>query len=61
MAFTSEDISRMLVEIMTGKEPFLKSSAADAMREQLRKECAEIVAKGGIVEVPHEIPDAGEE
>jgi hypothetical protein len=52
-----EDLERMVVEIMTGQPPSLRGAEADAMRERLRKECAEIVSRGGIVDVPDEIPD----
>lgn len=52
----SSDIERMLVEIVTGKPPTLSGPEADAMRAQLKMECDEILAKGGIVAIPHEIP-----
>lgn len=55
----SDIIARMLVEIVTGKEPLLPDDAEmAAMRKQLQKECDEIVASGGVVDVPHEVPDA---
>lgn len=56
----SDIITRMLVEIVTGKEPLLPDDVEmAAMRKQLQKECDEIVAAGGVVDVPHEVPDAG--
>ena len=53
----SDDIERMLVEIMTGKKPTLNTPEANAVREKLVKECAEIVANGGTVDIPREIPE----
>lgn len=54
----SDDISRMLVEITTGKEPAIPDTPEfAAMRAQLQKECDEIRAKGFEVEIPFEIPN----
>lgn len=53
----TDDINRMIVEIMTGKERTLKTPEAQIMWDQLKKECDEIVAKGGIVDVAPEIPE----
>jgi hypothetical protein len=50
----SEEVSRMLVEITTGKEPTLRSPKADALREELRRQCDEITAKGLAVDIPYE-------
>ena len=57
MPIDATDIERMLVEIMTGKEPTLRTPEADAMREQLRKECEEIKARGDQVFIPHDPTD----
>ena len=52
-------ITRILVEVATGKKPATKDDAEmAAMRKQLEIECDEIVAQGGTVDIPHEIPDA---
>jgi hypothetical protein len=56
---TSEELYQMLVELETGKPPTLTTPEANAKREQLRKECADIKAMGGTVDIPHEIPDRG--
>lgn len=53
----SDDIIKMLVEIETGKPHSVQMPGAEAMYAQLQKECDDIHAKGGTVEVPHEIPD----
>lgn len=54
----TDDLERMLVEITTGKPPARPDSLEEAaMRSQLMKECNEIEARGGTVEIPHEIPD----
>lgn len=56
----TDDITRILVEIVTGKMPNPPDTPeAAAMRVQLQKECDEIVAKGGVVDIPTEIPDIG--
>ena len=55
--FTSDDITRMIVEIETGKQPLLTAPEANALREQLRIECTAIKARGGTIDVPHEVPD----
>ena len=53
----TDDVTRILVEVATGKPaPFEESAEFAAMRAQLKIECDEIIAKGGTVDVPHEIP-----
>jgi hypothetical protein len=52
----SEDIEHMLVEIVTGKPPSIRTPEADTMRAQLQKECDDIAKKGGTVMIHHEIP-----
>ncbi len=54
----SDVLSRILVEVSTGKQPATPDDAEmAAMRAQLKKECDEIVAAGYEVDVPHEVPD----
>lgn len=53
----TEEINQMLIEILTGKPPSLRTPEADKMRVQLKKECDEIIAKGGVVDIPVEIPN----
>ena len=54
----SDDVTRILVEVATGREPATPDDDEQAaMRAQLKIECDEIVAKGGVVDVPHEIPN----
>lgn len=52
---TTDDANTMLIEIVTGKKPTLTTPEADALREKLTQEVAEIRAKGGIVEIPREV------
>jgi hypothetical protein len=54
----TDDLNRMLVEIVL-KKPLTREDTAEeaAMRAQLTKECNEIVARGGVVDIPHEVPD----
>jgi len=52
---TAGDLQTIMVEIMTGKAPSLRSPKADRARAELRKEIAEIKAKGGSVDIPPEI------
>lgn len=53
----SDVITRILVEIVTGKLPAMPDTAEmAAMRAQLKIECDEIVTNGGVVDIPHEIP-----
>ncbi len=49
------DMEKMLVEVVTGKPPTDTSYEASVIREQLQKECNEIIAKGGSIEIPPEI------
>jgi len=51
-----DDIARMVVEIETGTPPSLRNAEADAMRERLKVEIAEIHAKGGTALVPYDLP-----
>jgi hypothetical protein len=53
----TDDINRILVEIVTGQPPTLTTPEAIVMRAKLQKECDAIVAKGGVVDIPPEIPD----
>lgn len=54
----SDVVTRILVEVATGKTPARPDTPEEAaMRVQLQKECEEIVARGGVVDIPHEIPD----
>lgn len=54
----TDDINRLLVEIVTGKPPAVPDDAElAAMRAQLQKECDEIKARGGEIEIPFEVPD----
>lgn len=53
----SDIITRMLVEIATGKEPARKDTPEEAkVRRQLKIECDAIAASGGFIDVPSEIP-----
>ena len=55
---STEVARRILVEIVTGKEPArLDTPEESEMRARLKTECDEIAAKGGIVQIPSEIPD----
>ena len=51
MTFTSDQLERMLVEIVTGQPPSLLGPEADAMRAQLKAEVDAIHADGGAVEM----------
>lgn len=53
----SDDVERILVEIVTKREPREPDTPElAALREKLQAECDEIVARGGTVMIPHEIP-----
>lgn len=52
----TDDLTRMLVEISTGQAPSLRTPEADALRAQLTRECAAIIAQGGAIDIPPEIP-----
>ena len=53
----SDDVERLLVEIVTGKEPaFPDTSELAALRAELKRDCEKIAARGGTVDIPHEIP-----
>jgi hypothetical protein len=51
----TEDLERMLVEIVTGKPPSLNTPEANAIREKLRIEVQAIHDRGGEVEIQSEI------
>jgi hypothetical protein len=53
---TTDDLSRMVVEIMTGQEPSRLDEESMRAWNQLKAECDEIKRKGGVVEIPGEIP-----
>ena len=58
MTVHSDDVERLLVEIVTEKKPAVPDTPElAALRAQLKKECDAIVAKGGTVDIPHEVPD----
>jgi hypothetical protein len=51
-------MERMLIEITTGKQPARADTPEEAkVRAKLKAECDDIKARGGVVEIPHEIPD----
>jgi hypothetical protein len=53
----SDDVTRVLVEVETGKPPAVPDTPELLMlRAKLTGECVDIRAKGGWVDVPHEIP-----
>jgi hypothetical protein len=55
----SDTVTRVLVEVATGKPPAVPDDAEVAsLRAQLKLECDEIRAAGFDVDVPHEVPDA---
>lgn len=53
----TREMERMLVEIVTGKPPTLRTPEADELRAKLTKEVREIQAKGYEVDIPHEIAE----
>ena len=53
MAISGEELEQMLLEIVLKKPPTLTTPEANEMRERLQKECDEIIASGGTVEIPH--------
>ncbi len=53
----SDDVIKMLVEIEMGKPHTVLKPGADETYVQLQKEVDAIHAKGGTVDIPHEIPD----
>jgi hypothetical protein len=57
MAVDTRDMEVMMVEILQGKPPSLRTPEADEVRAKLKKEIEEIQAKGGTVDVPFEIPE----
>lgn len=53
----SDDVERILLEIMLKREPAIPDTQELAdLRSQLRTECDEIAAKGGTVQIPVELP-----
>ena len=54
----SDDVTRILVEVATGKKPAVPDTIEQAvMRIKLRRECDAIKKAGYDVDIPHEIPD----
>ena len=56
LAVPAETWERMLVEITLGKEPDARNAAEREVRTRLTRQVDEIRRKGGIVEVPSDIP-----
>jgi hypothetical protein len=56
LAVPAETWERMLVEITLGKEPDARNAAEREVRKRLTLQVDEIRRKGGIVEVPSDIP-----
>jgi hypothetical protein len=54
---TSDEMEEILVELVTGKPPRLKTPEAEEFRAVSREEIKEIEAKGGMVEIPGEFPE----
>ena len=58
---SSDDVERIVVEVTTGKSPATADTPEQAeFRQKIESEVAEIIAKGGIVDIPHEIPGGDE-
>lgn len=56
-AMTSEDVSKMIVEIVTDKPRTVEGPEAEGMYTTLEQEIADIQAQGLDVDVTAEIPD----
>lgn len=52
---TADDLTKMLIEIMTHQVPTLRGPEADAARARLKKQVEEIKARGWSVDIPPEI------
>ncbi len=57
MPLEVNELETMLVELTLGKPPSLNTPEANAMRERMKVEVDEIIARGDGIEIPHEIPD----
>lgn len=53
---SAETWERMLVEITLGKKPEATNAAEREVRKRLTRQVEEIVRKGGMVEIPSDIP-----
>jgi hypothetical protein len=53
---SAETWERMLVEITLGQKPEANNAAERRVRDLLTRDVEEIRRKGGIVEIPHDIP-----
>jgi hypothetical protein len=47
----TDDMNRIVIDIVTGNPPRILGPEADALREKLIPEIAAIIAKGGVVEL----------
>lgn len=57
MNYLSDEIERVLIEVMTGKSPTPPDTPELAtLRLKLKKECDAIRAQGKGVEIPSEVP-----
>ena len=56
LAVPAETWESMLIEITLGKEPDVKNAAEREVRKRLTLQVDEIRRKGGIVDVPSDIP-----
>jgi len=53
---SAERWERMLIEISLGKKPEANNAKEREVRDRLTRQVAEIHRKGGMVEIPHDIP-----
>lgn len=58
MALTTDEMQKIVVEETLGKTPTTSGPEADAFREEIRNNIAAIKAKGLVVDIPREWPDA---
>jgi len=53
---SAETWERMLVEITLGKKPKANNAKEREVRDLLTRDVKEIRRRGGVVEIPHDIP-----
>ena len=56
LAVPAETWERMLIEITLGNEPEAKNAAEREVRRRLTRQVNDIRRKGGMVEIPSDIP-----
>ena len=54
MALTTDQVTKVLIEVSTGKEPTILGEEADSLRKEIEQDIAMAKSKGWIIAMPKE-------